>query len=197
MSNWYYYSTQNGATYQCMDYGEHWVEWTNPAPFVAGLQEMKRYGNRLCMEWRHSSGRDSLYLSENEGASWSNMTGNLDATDFYGGGFVEHDGYLFYSYRMGAMAGIQRYALSTSVVGNKGLIQGSAYPNPVDDMLTIELAPKTILRTWVLVDATGRTMANGRVTGNVERIDMAALQPGCYLLRWDDTGATALRVVKH
>ena len=83
------------------------MEWTDSASFVAGLQEMERYGDHLYMEWHHSSagGRDSLCLSENEGASWSNMTGNLDATDLFNGGIVEHDGNLFYGYRMGSMEG--------------------------------------------------------------------------------------------
>lgn len=63
---------------------------------------MKRFGNNLCMEPRHFAGglRDSLYLSINEGATWSNITGNLNAADLNGSGIFEHNGCNFIGYNL-------------------------------------------------------------------------------------------------
>ena len=100
-----HYSAQGGITYRSTDLGVTFTAWTAPAFFGVGVEEVKRSGNNLYMETRHFAGgqRDSLYRSTNNGATWTNITGNLDATDIYGSGVFEYDDYVFFAYTMGSL----------------------------------------------------------------------------------------------
>lgn len=193
-----YYAAQGGAVYKSMDYGDTWTAWTPPAFFGLGMVEVKRFGGNLYMETRHLAGgqRDSVYISGNEGGSWTNITGNLDATDLNGSGLLEHEGYVFFGYNMGSAGeGLYRYALSTSIEPEAGTRPAHVFPNPAHDVLNV-VAPGGS-GAWNLADAAGRLVLSGRTTTATDRIDVSALAPGCYLLRWDDTRATAVHVVKR
>lgn len=194
-----YYSAQGGAEYSSSDFGDTWAAWTQPAFFGLGLLEVKRFDTNLYMETRHFAGglRDSMYLSTNEGASWTNITANLNAADLNGSGILEHDGYAFIGFNLLAPGqGIYRYGLVTDVDESRNAPVPTVFPNPVDDVLTIRL-PGSDPLTYELMDAAGRRVSSGRLVPGTAQVDVARLQPGCYLLRWDEREMAPVRVVKR
>lgn len=197
-----YYSAQGGAEYMSSDYGLTWTPWTQPAFFGLGMVEVKRYSSTLYMETRHFAGgqRDSLYRSTNEGASWTNITGNLNAADIHGSGILQHDGYVFIGYNMSSAGqGLYRYALSTGVEdAPAGMAQtASVYPNPAVDEVVLEVPESMGPATYSLIDAVGHVVATGRAMAGVQQLSLAALSPGCYIIRWDDARLLPLRIVKR
>ncbi|MBK9176248.1 MAG: hypothetical protein IPM46_07910 [Flavobacteriales bacterium] len=202
MGSYLYYSAQGGAAYRSSDYGETWTAWTQPAFFGLGMVEVKRFGTTLYLESRHFAGgqRDSLYRSTNEGASWTNITGNLNAADIHGSGILQHDGYVFIGYNMSSAGqGLYRYALSTGVEdAQAGMAQvASVYPNPAVDEVVLQLPESMVSATYSLIDAVGHVVATGRAMAGVQRLSLAVLSPGYYIIRWDDARLLPLRIVKR
>lgn len=195
-----HYSAQGGITYRSTDLGVTFTAWTAPAFFGVGLEEVKRFGNNtLYMETRHSAGgqRDSLYRSTNNGATWTNITGNLDPTDINGSGIYEYDGYVFFAYTMGSLGGIYRYMLSTGIAGVERHDAVTLFPNPTTDNVTITLPAAHVGARYTLHDALGAQVSAGAITSASVVLDLSAVRPGCYVLRWDDASLAPVRVVKH
>lgn len=195
-----YYAAQSGAEYVSSDLGATWAPWTQPSFFGLGMVEVKRFGSNLYMETRHltSGQRDSLYRSTNEGMSWMNITGNLNAADLSGSGLLEHGDNLYLGYGLGSTSeGIYRYSLTTGLADARTREHVPVFPNPVEAMLSVSLPLGASARTWTLQDATGRTVRSGNLVSNTERIDTSDLLPGCYLLCWDDARLAPARVVKQ
>lgn len=202
MGNNLYYSAQGGAEYVSSDFGSTWTAWTQPAFFGLGMVEVKRFGTTLYMECRHFAGgqRDSLYRSTNEGAAWTNITGNLNAADIHGSGILQHDGYVFIGYNMSSAGqGLYRYALSTGFEDAQAGMgkAASVYPNPAVDEVVLQLPESMGPATYSLIDALGHVVATGRAVAGVQRLSLAPLSPGCYVIRWDDERLVPLRIVKH
>ncbi len=62
----------------------------------------------------------------------------------------------------------------------------AAYPNPVSDKLILEMDAGLIASseaTFLLLDATGKTLDSGTANGTHTRIDMQGHSPGTYFLR--------------
>lgn len=194
-----YYTAQSGAEYSSTNFGETWTPWTPPAVFGTQLMEVKRYGSNLYIEARHVAGgqRDSLYLSTNEGVAWTNITGNLDATDINGGGILEDGGYVYIGYSMGSAGeGIYRYALSTTIANADGARSPVVFPCPTSDHITIILPAGIAGAPYLLCDALGSVVAAGRASTG-DHLDVAMLTSGCYTLRWEDARIAPVRVVKQ
>lgn len=195
-----YYTAQGGARYRSTDLGSSWSAWTGPAQFGLGLLEVKRYVSRLYIETRHFSGglRDSLYVSWNDGSSWINITGNLNATDLNGSGIFEYNGYAFIGYNsISPGLGIYRYALSTDMGEALAASIPTVFPNPADDRVSITWPHDLGAVDYVLLDAAGRGVMSGRMMPGTAQVELAMLAPGCYLLRWDDAALAPVRVVKR
>ncbi|MBL7939215.1 MAG: hypothetical protein JNL43_07640 [Flavobacteriales bacterium] len=195
-----HYSAQGGVTYRSTDIGLTFTEWTAPAFFGVGLEEVKRFGsNNLYMETRHFAGgeRDSLYRSTNNGGAWTNITGNLDAADLRGSGIFEYDGYVFIAYTMGSLEGIYRYTLSTGIADAERLEAVTVFPNPTSDNVMIKLPFMHGAERYTLHDALGAQISAGTVTSTAMQLDLSGVGPGCYLLRWDDALLAPVRLVKQ
>ena len=195
-----YYSAQGGAEYVSSDFGATWTAWTQPAFFGLGMVEVKRFGNTLYLESRHFAGgqRDSLYRSTNEGASWTNITGNLNAADLNGSGILEHDGYVFIGYSIGSAGqGIYRYALSTGMDEADGTMQPRAFPNPTADRVKIQLPQQAIGSPYRVLGITGAEVLRGRMDGAQVDLDLSGLSAGSYLLHVDGAEVMPLRLVKR
>jgi hypothetical protein len=74
---------------------------------------------------------------------------------------------------------------STAVVDNKGAVVVVVYPNPVADLLYIEV-PDGISEGGVisLTDVTGKEVRNQRMTANTGWLDMNNLPAGVYIFRY-------------
>lgn len=194
-----YYAAQGGAEYTSTDFGATWTAWTQPAFFGLGLLEVKRYGTDLYMETRHFSGglRDSLYHSADEGASWTNITGNLNAADLNGSGIVENDGCVFIGYNLISPGqGIYRRCASTGVEEVPAQAV-RVFPNPVVGMITVVLPQEAVGAPYRVVDITGAEVLRGRIGGAQVELDLAALAAGTYVLRVEGGAVAPVRVVKR
>jgi uncharacterized delta-60 repeat protein len=56
------------------------------------------------------------------------------------------------------------------------------YPNPVKDMLNLEVDPSYIGLNYKIVDVLGREVLNGTINEQINRIDLQDLVPGIYIL---------------
>lgn len=200
MGNFQYYTAQGGAVYRSADFGSSYTAWTAPTQFGLGLLEVKRFGTSLYIEARHFAGgglRDSLYRSTNEGASWTNITGNLNAADLAGSGILAHDGYLFIGYNLTSPnQGIYRYALSTDVRESSVADRPAVFPNPTSGLATVNLPSAVTSARYMLFDALGSLVASGWAASG-HQLDLSALASGCYTLRWNDARVAPVRVVKQ
>lgn len=200
MGNFQYYTAQGGAVYRSTDFGSSYATWTAPTQFGLGLLEVKRFGTSLYIESRHFAGgglRDSLYRSTNEGANWTNITGNLNAADLAGSGILAHNGYLFIGYNIISPGqGLFRYALSTGVSGSDAQLRPAVFPNPTTGVITIELPSEVVSSRYMLIDALGAMIADGRASAT-QQVDLTALSPGSYTIRWDDARIAPIRVLRQ
>ncbi|MDQ3100251.1 MAG: T9SS type A sorting domain-containing protein [Bacteroidota bacterium] len=93
--------------------------------------------------------------------------------------------------------------LSTVSVGENTMSQAVLYPNPVKDLLTIELPSNSGTTLVSIVDLTGRTVIEGasfKQQGNVARtqLDLAGMPQGLYMVRIQDgLDEVVYRVVKN
>lgn len=200
MGNFQYYTAQGGALYRSADFGASYASFTAIPQFGLGVVEIKRYGSSLYMESRHFAGgglRDSLYRSTNEGADWTNITGNLNAADLNGSGILENDGWVFIGYNNSSPnQGLYRYSLSTGIASSGAVVLPALFPNPTSDRATINLPLTVATARYELLDALGATVASGwAATGH--QLDLSTLVTGCYTLRWTDAPIPPARVVKH
>lgn len=196
-----YYTAQGGGKYRSFDLGATWVTWTGPAQLGLGLLEVKRSGPRLYIEARHFAGgglRDSLYVTDDEGVSWTNITGNLNAADLSGSGILENEGCVFLGYNIISPGqGIYRNCGSTSVADAAALAGPAVFPNPTSDGITVHVPEDLLGRRFRLLDITGAEVLRGMANTDRLYLGMEQFGAGCYLLRWDDTPTPPVRVVKR
>ncbi|MBK8228647.1 MAG: T9SS type A sorting domain-containing protein [Flavobacteriales bacterium] len=200
MGNFQYYTAQGGALYRSSDFGASYASFTAFPQFGLGVVEIKRYGSSLYMESRHFAGgglRDSLYRSTNEGADWTNITGNLNAADLNGSGILASDGYLFIGYSINSPGqGLYRYAISTGASTIVGQQQPSVFPNPTTGAISIRLPIGIVSPLCTLFNAQGALVASSRAS-STQQMDLSELPAGCYTLRWDDARLPPVRLLKQ
>jgi hypothetical protein len=66
------------------------------------------------------------------------------------------------------------------------------YPNPVHDVLTLELLPDSNFSEYVVIDVTGKILLNGKIN-DFPAINVAALATGTYLLKLNGDGGQATK----
>jgi len=73
------------------------------------------------------------------------------------------------------------------------------YPNPVKDMLTIQLTGITNASSEITVgDAMGRIITRFKINNNTTNINARAWAPGIYMIRYDDgKNKYSVRIVKQ
>ncbi len=83
-------------------------------------------------------------------------------------------------------------------VRTSGIIVAKVYPNPVADMLFVELASAGDAAMLSLLDMSGRTVLSKAVSATKESLNMSGLSAGAYLLQLSNgSGQTAMqRIIK-
>lgn len=90
-------------------------------------------------------------------------------------------------------------AVSVNTVSGNNMFDVSAYPNPVENNLTVEINGKTTGNASVwLIDITGKVISNTPVTSNKVNVDMTSLPSGLYTVKYvDDVHNEVLKVTKQ
>lgn len=178
-----YYTAQGGGAYSSTNEGTSWSAWTKPLVMGLGVNEIYRSGTNLYMEARHFSGglKDSVYLTSNEGTTWTNITGNLSASDLNASGMNELGGYAFIAYNLVSPGlGIYRRG-TTASIGEVDLSNTiGVYPNPFNDRIVLSnLSNKKIVQVSVF-DVQGKIVLSE--SGSTEYINTSRLNKGLYLM---------------
>lgn len=104
-------------------------------------------------------------------------------------------GQLFYSTYSGetgtVVEGVQQPFEISVVTGIEELVRfdfvSSVFPNPTVDILTILIEDKVILNlSYMLLDANGRLLQNGRITGPETRLNLRDHPAAVYFLKVTD-----------
>lgn len=66
---------------------------------------------------------------------------------------------------------------------NTGASGLNIYPNPVKELLTVQVLSAMVNRPYTIIDQTGRCVAAGSITNVTTIINVSALAPGIYVLR--------------
>ncbi|NTW23330.1 MAG: T9SS type A sorting domain-containing protein [Lentimicrobium sp.] len=74
--------------------------------------------------------------------------------------------------------------VSAAGIQKAAMLQMQVYPNPVVDVLTFPMA--TGATTWTITGIEGKVLKTGRITGNVNSINMKESAPGVYIIRLND-----------
>ncbi len=157
-----------------------------------------REGSAVRLTWRALT-PDSYALTlerSTDGHFWTRIAGNLAGASYQDAGAPA--GPLQYRLRAGAAGGDVRFSNIVRVAGGMGATTVTASPNPFTDALTI--AGVDDARKAVLLDATGRTVAQSVFADGVVRLEgLFALLAGLYLLRVEDAqgGITMQKMVKQ
>lgn len=73
-----------------------------------------------------------------------------------------------------------------------------AYPDPVNDVLTVNVGSVLQGATIIITDAFGRTVETRQQTSTQEQFDLTGLAPGLYLIRIDsEDQSSCIRVLKN
>ena len=72
----------------------------------------------------------------------------------------------------------------------------SVYPNPANDLITINTSEKAINTTLTITDAAGKKVLSGTISKGTTAIDISLLTPGLYLIYTDDQSAKPFKLIK-
>jgi photosystem II stability/assembly factor-like uncharacterized protein len=183
MGSGLYYMEQGGTSYSSADEGSTWTAWSKPAVMGLAVNEIYRKGNNLYMESRHFAGglRDSVYLSANEGANWTNITENLSATDLNASGITEFNSYAFIAYNIVSPGlGIYRRGISTGIAAEYSSDQAIIFPNPFNEKIAITNQSDQKIKQVSIYDSMGKLILSE--TGS-NYIDTAWLNDGIYIIQ--------------
>lgn len=73
----------------------------------------------------------------------------------------------------------------------------SVFPNPVQEVLTIQVQQAAIGTAFTLIDSYGRTVMNGTINNENMQVAVGALAKGAYLLRFDHAAGHSVRLIKE
>lgn len=178
-----YYIEQGGASYSSNNDGASWTVWTKPSVMGLGVNEIYRNVGNLYIESRHFSGglKDSVYVTLDEGLSWTNITSNLLANDLNASGITEFGGFVFIAYNLSSPnKGIYRYS-GTVGISEKSFGQYiTIYPNPVNDKLYLSNTSNQEIKQVSIINSQGKVVLIS--TENPNSITMSNLDKGLYTI---------------
>lgn len=178
-----YYIAQGGGSYSSNNEGTTWSNWTKPSVMGLAVLEIHRNGSNIYMEARHFSGglRDSIYMTSNEGASWTNITANLSASDLNASGITEFNGYTFIAYNLISPGqGIYRRGTPVGLSDNDLSNSFIMYPNPFDDRIFLPNLSKETLKQISIYDSQGKKVLSEN--SNINFINTLELNNGLYII---------------
>jgi hypothetical protein len=123
--------------------------------------------------------------SVDHGASIAlDAVGNVYTTGFYSN-TVDFDISLL-NYNLTSVGGydifIQKLSQTTTGIYEAGINQNKIYPNPISDILKINVDSKVIGSNYIVTDLLGRKICNGIITQEKTEISLQAIGSGVYLL---------------
>lgn len=138
-----YYIEQGGASYISANEGLNWTAWTKPQMMGLNPLEVHRKGNNIYVKSRHLDMtvfqlKDSIYLSQNEGISWDNITSDLPS-NLNGSGLFEFNNFVYIAFNnISPGLGIYRNGInSTAIEKNLNTQKTLLYPNPFHHQLNL------------------------------------------------------------
>ncbi|MDZ4667241.1 MAG: T9SS type A sorting domain-containing protein, partial [bacterium] len=72
----------------------------------------------------------------------------------------------------------------------------NVYPNPTNDIITIENKGANLVSTYVILDALGKQILSGKLIGESTTIDINQLSSGIYLLQVGETEKWCYKLIK-
>ena len=188
-----FYIDQSSASYKSSDQGNNWISNANP-PFW-GIRPRTVYRNAQSgnIYMKNAFGIfgeiDSLYSSANEGATWTNITGNIPQA-FNEASLTEHNGFVFYAFDIQVPnQGIYRYGGFNGLENDK-ISSISIYPNPASTHLTIDYDNFNAMSSYTLVIANsiGQTVFTAPINQQTSYIDISKWTGnGIYYVQLIDT----------
>jgi photosystem II stability/assembly factor-like uncharacterized protein len=137
-----YYVEQGGASYTSTNEGANWTTWTKPQVMGISPLEVHRKGSSIYIETRHFDLtvfqlKDSVYMSQNEGNSWTNITSDLP-NNLNGSGLYEFNSFVYIAFNSSSAGlGIYRNAISTAIENITMNNTIALYPNPFQHQLNL------------------------------------------------------------
>ncbi len=193
-----YYMDQSTGRYKSTDQGNSWTTITTP-PFW-GIKPKLVYRNSVSgnIYMKNAFGVfgeiDSLFVSSNEGANWTNITGDLPQA-LNEAEITEYNGYVFYAFDISVPGeGVYRKGDFNALSELKNF-DVKAFPNPANDLLNLESTdPMISLR---IMDHSCRVLFCDKLDNVKEHtIQLGELSTGCYYLEIiTNSGNTSLSKV--
>jgi len=179
-----YYTAQGGGSYLSNNQGTNWSSWTKPSEMGLGVNEIYRNGANLYMEARHFSGatlKDSLYISQNEGVVWTNITENLSASDLNASGITEFFGDVFIAYNLvSPNLGIYRKTTTLGINQNYQSDFLRIYPNPFNEKIILSNYSSKKIKQVSIYNSQGKLVVSE--IGNIESMNTLLLNKGFYII---------------
>jgi uncharacterized Ntn-hydrolase superfamily protein len=86
---------------------------------------------------------------------------------------------------------------TTSIKDNTLADDFIIYPNPANDVITIESNNKLIGSTYIIIDPVGRKVLNGKLAGKTTTLNINGLAAGIYMFQVGESGKKTFKVLKN
>jgi hypothetical protein len=180
-----YYMDQSAGRYKSTDQGNSWNSITQPSFWGIKPRIVYRNAQSGNIYMKNAFGVfgeiDSLFVSYNEGANWTNITGNLPQA-FNEAEFTEYNGYVFYAFDiLVAGEGVYRRGDFNSL-SEKEENDIEIYPNPASDKINVNSDQP--LQSVAMIDISGRTVLVRNFNFNKScSLELPELPKGYYVLK--------------
>ncbi|HOZ87720.1 MAG TPA: T9SS type A sorting domain-containing protein, partial [Bacteroidia bacterium] len=190
-ANLYFYKLTGNQYYSSNSQGANWIAAVRPSflqstniAITKSIKEIYRNGNNLYMISKTQNGlsiNDSVFITNNEGVSWANITDNLP-NDVLGAGLTEFGGNLYIAYGS-VNLGIYKRAVSTTV----GITENNfadllrIYPNPFNDKIVLSNFSNEKIKQVFIYDNLGKLIKSEN--GDAEYINTDDLDRGLYFMQ--------------
>ncbi|MFY7989325.1 MAG: T9SS type A sorting domain-containing protein [Fluviicola sp.] len=184
IGNTLHYQDQSASRYFSNDDGATWSAFVAPAFWGArtGIFYKNQTSGNIYMKnvfgiWPQT---DSIFVSSDNGASWTNITDNLPQV-YNESEITEYNGYAFYAFDANAPGqGVFRYGSYNSLIENN--LDVTIYPNPVSEKLIIESGEE--LEEYKVLNQLGQTVMEGQFSMvDQNEINMEVLTNGYYIIQ--------------
>ena len=198
-----YAGTETGELYKIT--GNTPVDISGNWPLPIQVKSIYKNGNNLFVGLNGAE-QDTTHIldggiwtSNNEGASWTDITADMTTTNVYGHNVISSvDTNLLAATYGGGIFRSNNIILSKPEINFKQLAQ--IYPNPTNGWITISADSR--IKSYALVDLKGRIVkfqSGPQLTNNESNIDLSDLKPGLYtiMIQLDNNQTLTRKVYKQ